>query len=61
MRRRGVSTADLAALAGIHPMTICRIRNGRQAPHPVTAALIAEALQSTPEDLGLVREEGGVA
>ena len=58
LAKSGMSQYDVAAQAGVHRNTICRLLCQRQAPKPETAQRIATALNTSPENLGwLVKEE----
>ena len=59
MKLHGFTTSALAHDIGVHPITVSRIRTGRQTPSPVTAGLIAAALGTTADALGLGK--GGAA
>ena len=46
-----MSQAELAAAAGVDPMTVSRIINGQQMPIATTLAGLARALQVTTDSL----------
>jgi HTH-type transcriptional regulator, competence development regulator len=49
--RRALSQKELAATAGVSPVTISRIENGRDEPQPATIRKLAKALGVNPADL----------
>jgi transcriptional regulator with XRE-family HTH domain len=59
MKARRTTVQRLARVCCLDPSTVGRIRAGRQTPSAVTAALIADALGTTPDALGLGK--GGAA
>jgi|GEM_PF-3066181 len=59
IKARGITLRQLARDCTLDPGTLGRIRAGRQTPSAVTAAVIADALGSTPEALGLTGKVGG--
>ncbi len=58
LEQRDMDRAELARLAGLHPITVSRVVSGHQTLSAASAARVAEILGSTPEALGLVRPEG---
>lgn len=59
-----MSFAELARRANLHPITVSRVYNGQFTFGPATAERVAAILETTPEELGLLRLknslEGGV-
>ncbi len=49
--RRALSLTDLSEMSGIGRVTINRIENGKQRPHPRTVRALAEALGVDVEEL----------
>jgi plasmid maintenance system antidote protein VapI len=54
-----LTVKELAEAAGIHPVTMSRVFNGRQRLSAATAARVASVLGTTAKSLGLTKAEGG--
>ena len=50
-RRRALSQRELAALAGIQPVTVARLETGAQRPRPKTVRKLTKALEITIDEL----------
>lgn len=50
-RELGISQAELSRRTKLHYTTVCQICNGRLIPTPSQRTLIAEALETSPEEL----------
>jgi transcriptional regulator with XRE-family HTH domain len=50
-RTRRLTQAQLASMAKIHPVTLCRIEMGHQTPEPATREALAVALSVSADEL----------
>ncbi len=55
-RKKNITQVELAEKLGIHQQTISRYESGGKVPQVDTAALIAEALGVTLDELVIIRE-----